>query len=69
MTHTFMQSLVGHAVDVARAALWDEPPHDCVHTGLPVRAPHASTERHVPKDNVNDSRYRTTRQLTLLNGV
>lgn len=38
-----MQSLVGHAVDVARAALGNEPPHDGVHTRLPVGAPHAST--------------------------
>lgn len=43
LNQTFMQSLVGHAVDVARAALGNEPPHDGVHTRLPVGAPHAST--------------------------
>lgn len=40
---TFVQGLVGHAVDVA--ALWDQPLHHHVDAGLPVGAPHASTEQ------------------------
>lgn len=41
---TFVQSFVGHAMDVAGAVLGEQPLHDHVHTGLPVRAPHAPTE-------------------------
>lgn len=45
---TFVQSLVGHAVDVARAALGDQPLHHGVDAGPPVRAPHAPA---VGRDN------------------
>lgn len=40
---TFVQSFVGHAINVARAAFRDQPLHHRVDTGSPVRAPHAAT--------------------------
>lgn len=39
-----MQRFIGHAIDVAGAALGDEPLHHRVHTGLPVRTPDAPTD-------------------------
>lgn len=43
-TLTLVESFIGHAVDVAGAALRDKPLHHRVHTGLPVRTPDGPTD-------------------------
>lgn len=61
---TFVHSFVGHAIDVAGAALRNQPLHHCVHAGLPVGTPHAPTDGEKPVFNTNACSLNTTKVKT-----